>query len=123
MKDTIEQVKLRLITAQADLMELKVAEQIAQKGEIIGMVVKTEGGEIRSFRITDPPIKNEPKVEKFLDVEPINTPEHRMEIRLMGDPNRWTIKTTEDGELRESYRPLTKKEILKVVAAALVEEE
>ena len=60
-------------------------------------------------------------VKAGLDVESLSTPYHRMEIRRLGQ-GKWGIRTTEKGDLRESYRPLTKSDAFKVISAALVEE-
>ncbi len=56
------------------------------------------------------------------DIETINTTEHLMEIKKSSKRGKWLLKTTRNGELLESYRPLTKEEMLQIIGAALVED-
>lgn len=53
------------------------------------------------------------------DIEPINTTEHLMEIRKSSKCGTWLLKTTRNGVVLESYRPLTKEETLQIIGAAL----
>jgi hypothetical protein len=56
------------------------------------------------------------------DIEPINTTEHLMEIKKSSKRGKWLLKTTRNGVVLESYRPLTKDEALQIIGAALVED-
>jgi hypothetical protein len=56
------------------------------------------------------------------DIERINTTEHLMEIKKSSKRGKWLLKTTRNGVVMESYRPLTKDEALQIIGAALVED-
>ena len=53
------------------------------------------------------------------DIEKIDTAEHLLEINLSNKPDRWNLKITKNGKLRESYRPLTKDEVIQVILGSL----
>ena len=56
---------------------------------------------------------------KTNDIESICSEGHLMEIRLSKIPGKWHVRTTCDGQLRESYRPLTREEVIEIVESAL----
>ncbi len=58
---------------------------------------------------------------KLEDVEAIVKKGHKMEITVSSRPGKWNVTTKLQGEIMESYRPLSKVEVLELVRAALVE--
>ena len=54
-------------------------------------------------------------------IESINTAGQRLEITKSNRPDKLIIKTFKNGVTRESYRAMTKEEVIQIVGAALTE--